>query len=93
MLSGEVSEALRTYSVRMSRELKATRRAIVTLGTASLVAMSAWLMAVALDGRAGVDLPATQVRHAPPSPQVTLRPLPVEAAIWQAAPDVPPLSR
>jgi len=93
MLSGEVSEALRTYSLRMSRELQATRRAIVTLGTASLVATSAWLMAVALDGRAGPDLPVTQVRYAPPSPQVTLHPLPVEAALWQADPGVPPLAR
>lgn len=92
MLSEEISEGLRAYSLRLSRELHATRRAIVTVGTASMVASSAWLMAVALSPRGGMEVPMAEVRHAPPSPQVTLHPLPVEAAVWTADPQMPPLT-
>jgi hypothetical protein len=92
MPRSDLSQALADYSLRAAREAESMRRAVLMLGTASLVASSAWLMACALDRR-DVEAPVAFVRHAPPpSPPVTLRPLPVQAAVWEAAPGVPPLA-
>ena len=93
MVAAEVSATLAAYSQRVSREREATRRALAGLGAAAIVAASTCLFALALDpldGR-GVRVVVDDVRQPPPAPQVTLRPLPVEAAAWHSAPGVPPL--
>ncbi len=78
MAAPYISQALSAYAIRLAREQEATRRGIVVVGTAALLASSAWLVALSLDRHDGSPIAVAHVRHAPPSPQVTLHPLPIE---------------
>lgn len=81
MRQDDLCQALADYSLQVSREQGATRRGIVVVGMASLLALSGWLMALSLDRHDPWLTPVAHVRQPPPSPPVTLHPLPVE--LWQ----------